>query len=196
MLEALKRIYSTTFCVLLSSYSETSYEFPTSSGIRQGASSSVFLFILFIDGLISYLKRQCVEEPLIGLMHSLLHADDTVILSTDRKLFINKCNMMLFYFEENSLSLNYSKSSYFIINGKERDQKLILNLNNGILRYESEVVYLGAIFTDTGDIKNDINKYVDQKRSNVTIKYNNFIQRNYLAPLSIKLKVLDSCVSS
>ena len=88
MLHALKRLYSFTFCVLLSIYPESIHEFQTYSGIRQGAPSSVFLFILFIDGLISYLKTHCVEETLIGSIHCLLHADDTAILSTDRKLFM------------------------------------------------------------------------------------------------------------
>ena len=196
MLHALKRLYSFTFCVLLRIYPESVHEFQTYSGIRQGAPSSVFLFILFIDGLISYLKTYCVEETLIGSIHCLLHADDTAILCTDWKLFIKKCNLMLSYFKENSLSLNFSKSSYMIINGKDIDEKTDLVRTNGSLEYKCEIVYLGAIFTDTGNVKHDIARYVDLKRSNITIKYNNFIQRNYLAPLSIKLRVLDSCISS
>ena len=38
--------------------------------------------------------------------------------------------------------------------------------------YKSEAVYLGSIISDTGSIREDINKYVDTKRANVTIKYN------------------------
>ena len=156
----------------------------------------MFLFILFIDGLISYLKQHCVEEPLIGLIHCLLHADDTAILSTDRESFLKKCNLMLDYFNENSLSLNLSKSAYMIINGKATDVKTDLELSNELLVYKDEIVYLGVVYTDTGNVKHDIERYVYSKRSNITIKYNNFILRNYLAPLSVKLRVLDSCVSS
>ena len=97
MLQALKRLYTFTFCIL-SDGSESSDEFRTYSGIRQGAPSSVFLFIIFIDGLISYLKVHCIEEPIIGIIHCLLHADDTAVLSTDRKLFVIKCNLMLEFF--------------------------------------------------------------------------------------------------
>ena len=81
---------------------DISNEFRTYTGIRQGASSSVLLFILFMDDLISYLKHHCVEEPIVSLMHCLLHANDTAILSTNRNLFIIRCNLMLQYFKDKS----------------------------------------------------------------------------------------------
>jgi len=116
MLKALKSLYVSTSCIL-SSNRDMSKNFPTYTGIRQGASSSVYLFIIFIDDLISYLKVNCVEEPIIGIMHCLLHADDTAVISTRRDLFILKCNAMIRYFDDNKLSLNLSKSAYMIING-------------------------------------------------------------------------------
>ena len=76
------------------------------------------LFISFIDDLVEYLEERCEPEPILDTLHCLLHADDTAILSTNRELFINKCNHMLDYFADNSLSLNLSKSGYLIINGK------------------------------------------------------------------------------
>ena len=114
------------------------------------------------------------------------HADDTALLSTNRHLFVTKCNFMLHFFKENSLSLNLSKSSFMIINPKTENGRCDIELDNGFLEYKSEAVYLGAIISDTGSIKEDINKYVDTKRANVTIKYNNFVQRNTLAPLNVK----------
>ena len=195
MLQALKRIYLYTTCII-GNASDASDEFRTYSGIRQGAPSSVLLFILFMDELISFLQRHCVEEPILNTMHCMLHADDTVIISTDRKLFVDKCNRMLQYFDENNLSLNLSKSSYLIINGKEEDTKCDIQLNHGMLEYKARYVYLGAIITDMGCILSDIEQYIVGKRANVTIKYNNFLRKNFLAPLSIKLKVLDACVSS
>ena len=195
MLQALKRIYLYTTCII-GNASEASEEFRTTSGIRQGAPSSVLLFIFFMDGLITFLQTHCIEEPLLNTMHCLLHADDTVIISTDRERFIEKCNQMLKYFDENKLSLNLSKSSYFIINGKENDIKCDLNLDHGKLEYKSKYVYLGAVISDTGRIADDIEQYINSKRANVTIKFNNFLRKNFLAPLSVKLSVLDACVSS
>ena len=94
MLQALKRLYMNTYCIL--SYGrEFSEVFQTFTGIRQGAASSALLFIGFIDDLVKYLEDHCCNEPLIENLHCLLHADDTAIISTDRKLFIKKCDHML-----------------------------------------------------------------------------------------------------
>ena len=67
MLKSLKRLYVSTLCVLRSG-SEMSTPFYTYTWIRQGALSSVLLFIVFIDDLIDYLKLHCIEEPIIGMM--------------------------------------------------------------------------------------------------------------------------------
>ena len=103
---------------------------------------------------------------------------------------------MLSYFKENSLSLNLSKSGYLIINGKVEDCKCNLILHNGILEYKSVLKYLGIKISDTGNLKNDIDLYVNEKRSNVSIKYSNFCRKNFLAPLNVKITVLNSCVST
>ena len=174
---------------------EFSNKFRTYCGVRQGAASSALLFIGFIDDIVVYLDQRCSPEPLLDTLHCLLHADDTAILSLDRKLFMNKCNHMLDYFCENSLSLNLAKSGFLVINGSENDRK-DLQLKNGILEYKSVLTYLGVKISDSGDIKQDIESFIDGKRANITIKFGNFCRRNFLAPLQIKLKVLNTCVSA
>ena len=62
-----------------------------------------------------YLKIHCDPDEFLGDLHSLLHADDTVILSTSKKQFIDKCNKMTVFFSENRLSLNIEKSAYMIV---------------------------------------------------------------------------------
>ena len=195
MLQALKRLYMYTYCVL-SFANEFSEKFRTFAGIRQGAASSALLFIGFIDDLVDFLENRCPREPFLEMLHCLLHADDTAIVSTNRELFVNKCNAMLEYFDENELKLNLSKSAYLIINGKEEDLKETLILNNGNLDYKYMVKYLGMKITDTGSIKEDIDVNVESKRSNIIIKFTNFCRKNFLAPLDIKLRVLNSCVVS
>ena len=195
MLQALKRIYICTYCVL-SFGGNVSEKFRTFAGIRQGAASSALLFIGFIDDLVEYLEDRCPAEPLLEILHCLLHADDTLILSTDRGLFINKCNHMLDYFEQNELKLNLSKSEYLIINGKENDKKESLLLSNGYLGYKSIVTYLGIKISDTGNIDTDIDLNISAKKPNVTIKFGNFCRKNFLAPLDIKIRTLSTCVSA
>ena len=145
--------------------------------------------------MVKYLKERCVEEPLTGLVHCLLHADDTAIISTDRESFITKCNFMLDYFQEHQLTLNFSKSAYMMINGRN-EAKIDIKLKNGSLAYTSSYTYLGAIITDSGSIKHDVISHISSKRPNLTIKYNNFCKKNFLAPLHIKKMVLDTCVNA
>ena len=90
-----------------------------------------------MDELFDFLVRHCVAEPILNIIHCLLHADDTVIISTDRQLFIKKCNTMLKYFNDNSMSLNFPKSSYLNINPKEGDLKCGLHLEFGTIKYEA-----------------------------------------------------------
>ena len=149
-----------------------------------------------MDELFDFLVRHCVAEPILNIIHCLLHADDTVIISTDRQLFIKKCNTMLKYFNDNSMSLNFPKSSYLIINPKEDDLKCDLHLEFGTIEYKASYVYLGVVVSDTGSMSHDIEKFVKKKRGNVAIKYNNFLRKNFLAPLPVKLQVLDVCVST
>ena len=129
-------------------------------------------------------------------MHCLLHADDTALVSTNQQLFMKKCNTMLKYLEINKLSLNLSKSSYMIINGNNATPKTNIKLDNGMLSYKPTVVYLGAIISDSGSIRLDINKHLDAKRANITVKFNNFCRRNHLSPINIKLKVLNTCATA
>ena len=53
-----------------------------------------------MDGLFPYLRQYCTTEELIKDFHALVHADDTLIISTQRDKFIAKCNHMLEYFKE------------------------------------------------------------------------------------------------
>ena len=86
-------MYSYTSCILTLK-GKTSSQFQTYCGIRQGASSSALLFILFIDDFVEFIRQRCTPEPLIDTLHCLLHADDTLIMSTSRANFIRKCNLI------------------------------------------------------------------------------------------------------
>ena len=150
MFEALKKVYvfSTSIVRFIGRLSES---FETFSGIKQGAASSVILFIMFMDDIIDYIKERCVVEPLLHDIHCLIHADDTVILSTDRDLFIKKCELAFGYFSNNKLLLNMSKTSYMVINGTNIP-KCDLHVGDKLLKYQSTQMYLGAIIKDSGNI--------------------------------------------
>ena len=93
LLEALKLMYLCTRCVLKSA-GKLSDIFHAYSGIKQGAPSSVILFI-FMDDVIDTLKEKCVNEFIINNLHCLLHADDTLVMSLDFTCFVHKCNVLV-----------------------------------------------------------------------------------------------------
>ena len=194
-LEAIKATYKVTRCVL-KGFGKLSDVFLTYSGIKQGAPSSVILFIIFMDDIVEVLKQKCVNEFLIGNLHSLLHADDTLVFSLQRNLFIEKCNVLIDTFHEKKLILNLKKSAFMIINASENEVKANVKLKSGWLPYETSVVYLGAVVSDSGDIHADIKSHAQNKGKAVSIKFANFIMNNIYAPITVKYKVLKSCVEA
>ena len=62
-----------------------------------------------MDEFIDIVREKCAREKVIELLHILLHADDTVVLSTNRTLFIRKCNILLTAFKMKKVSLNFKK---------------------------------------------------------------------------------------
>ena len=92
--------------------------------------------------------------------------------------------------------LNLGKSSFIVINPKKSSDRMNVQLENGFLKCCRKFVYLGVVVSDSGSIKEDVKMYLDKKRSNVFIKFSNFCKINRNAPLSVKLEVLEKCVSS
>ena len=191
---ALKAIYTTSSSIMCVN-GRNSSKFNTSCGIRQGAPSSALLFIAFINDLIDFVQDRCIPEAIIDVMHILLHADDTIVLSTEEDLFVRKCNVMIEYFRINKLKLNLGKSGFTCIGGNA-DSTHNLMLDNGSLQYKHQLKYLGILISDTGSVKEDVKNYVIRKRGNISSKFTNFCAKKFMAPLKIKLEALDTCVTS
>ena len=183
--------YSTRW--VLKGFGKLSKVFNIYTGIKQGASSSVILFIAFMDNVIDTLKEKRINEPLLNDLHCLLHADDTLTMNTSRELVITKCNTLIKAFEKKKMSLNFKKSGYFINNGKSKDIRCHLKLSNGWLIYRRKQKYLGAIFSDSGFIKQDVSTYLNDKNKYVNIKLATFMFSNKFAPIPVKLKVVKTC---
>ena len=195
MLNALKCMYSSTRCIL-KGFGKISNIFETYTGIKQGASSSVILFIAFLDDIIDTLKEKCDPEPILNDLHCLLHADDTLVLSTKRELFVTKCNILLEELHKKKMSLNFKKSVFMIINGCYMDTKCALKLKNTWLNYTNQHRYLGIIISDSGEIKADVSAFIDEKNKQINVKLANFMSKNLHAPVMVKLKVVKACVNS
>ena len=116
----------------------------------------MYLFIIFINGLFKYLRDKFNCEPVIDDINCLVHADDTILISTNRSAFIIKVNATVIFFKENKLTLNFSKSGFMIINPGKDDIRNDIILNNTILTYISEMDYLDVKISDSGSIAKDI----------------------------------------
>ena len=134
----------------LHGFGKLSEVFETHTGIKQGASSSVILFIDFLDDIIKLLKDKCIPEPLLEDLHCLLHADDTMIMSTNRELFIRKCNVLTDTLDDKKMLLNYKKSGFMIVNGTRNNLRCDLKIKSGWLKYKSTQKCLGVIFPIQG----------------------------------------------
>ena len=195
MLSSLKALYSYTMCIIKFK-GVISTMFRMLRGIRQGAPSSVLLFNVFIDGLFEYLEEQCEPDEILNNIHTLIHADDTIVISTNRAQFIEKCKQTKRFFDQNKLKLNKGKLWFTVINSNDSDDKTHIKIEGGVIKYSSCLEYLGVLISDSGSIDLDIKNFIETKQANVSIKYRNYCNKNRNAPLSAKLDVLDTCVSS
>ena len=148
LLEAIKATYEVTTCIL-TSYGKLSNVFQTYTGIKQGAPSSLILFIIFMDDVIDVLKAKCINEYLVDNLHELLNADDTLGFSLDRESFIKKCNILVDAFHAKKLILYLKMSPKMIIQSTKDDMKIGLKLTSSWLLYKSSTIYLGFILTDS-----------------------------------------------
>ena len=62
--------------------------------------------------------------------------------------------------------------------------------------YKGEQKYLGAIFTDNGSVKFDMDIFVKNKTKEVNVKLARYLTKNEIAPLPIKLKIVNACINS
>ena len=107
-------------------------------------------------------------------IHALIHADGTISLSMDRAKFIKKYNEAANVFTENKLNLNVGKSCCLVINPKESDEKNIIVLHPGVLKYNSNFEYLGVVIYDCGSIKQNAQSFICHTRANGSIQFSNF----------------------
>ena len=150
-------MYSVMKCMMKSGFLSFLKNFFTHTGIKQGAPYSVILFLIFMDDCIVKMLEKCIDEVVIANLHVLLHADDTVMIRTNRELFVSKCNMLVETFKEKRMSLNIGISGFIVINPSKADDRTVMKLECGWLTYGEEYLYLGTIFSDKGIVNADAN---------------------------------------
>ena len=166
------------------------------SGIKQGLPLSPYLFLFYINDVFDFFHALYTNHAntLLEKIHLIIHADDANILSSTRKLLTAKLRSMLTYCDLNKIRLQLSKCMFLVINGTIEDKKKI-ELNVGDISAAKEVLILGSHLVETGVLRDELKLHFDLRFKNC-IKFFNYIRSNRCAPISIKLKVLRSCVTS
>ena len=191
MLNALRDIYTNTLAYV-SIGGDYSDIFPLKAGVLQGSATSTILFMAYTSDIISIFSTLFASEMFIHTYHILLHADDSLILSTTKKLLIDKYNAMEKYSSDNMLHLQPKKCGFICINS---DEKAPIILKNGIINHLDEITYLGSMISSAGYVDNDIQLEINSKLKQFN-KFYAFLNKNFNAPMIVKEKVLEACVCS
>ena len=185
-------IYTYTDCIIYQK--ETSFAYHLLCGIKQGLPLSPWIFMFYIDDIFDLFEGIYGTNDFLNSLHLLIHADDTTILGTSRRSVECKIRTLLGYCKRNHISLELSKCEFIVINGSIED-KVDFVLPNGSIRNVEYVTLLGSQISCTGKLKYDLDLHM-KKRFHSIGKFYNFLRNNKLAPISVKLKVLEACVCS
>ena len=157
-----------------------------------------FLFIFYINDIFDYFYRLYNNVPnadvILDELHLLIHADDANILASSRTFLVDKIRGMINYCSENKIILQLSKCMFIVVNGSDAD-KVSISIGNDDIPSTSKLLLLGSWLTECGSLGQDLLLHI-QYRFKSCIKYFNFLRTNKLAPITVKLKVLCSCVTN
>ena len=133
MLYALKNLYTNTNVILDNIGTSKS-----TSVIRQGAASSAYIFIVFLNGIFQHLRAIYGVNSILDIIHDLIHADDTIILATSYNVFKAKITSTLEFFDGIDQRINLRKTKYMCIDSLNRHVKQDLYINNFHVEYSEK----------------------------------------------------------
>ena len=99
---------------------------------------------------------------------------------------------MVQYCKINKVVLQLSKCKFLVINGSDED-RVSVEVDGGQISSVNDVMILGSPLTDSGISQTDLDLHLKERFINV-VKFYNFLRANKRAPISVKLKVLSTCV--
>ncbi len=164
--------------------------FSTSSGVKQGGSTSCNSFTAYIDPTIDAVKS-CGPDSWLDDIHILLLMDDTVILASSREKMTNKLQKLKYAVDDIGMVLHPTKCQFLTVNSNDT---VPFVLDNATISQTESYTYLGAhISNDT--VTNQVKKHITCKSSHLR-KFTSFLTRNSECPYSVKRRVWNSALNA
>ena len=187
-------IYRNQVCIV-SWNGSCSFSFSISNSVRQGAISSRFFFIIYIDELVSILKRSrigCyIDSVYVGVF---LFADDIFLLSANRSGLQSLVSMCERFAKSKNLSFGThsdprkSKTKCIVFSKKKSDLKNVapIKLDGNDLPWVEEVNHLGCTLQSDNSMKKDVRR----KRATFIGKVHSLLQELYFASPEVIFKLV------
>ena len=149
---------------------EVSEWFPVRVGLRQGCVMSLWLFNLYIDGVVREVNARALGRGLKLVdgndneweLNQLLFVDDTVVVAdSERKL----CQLVTDFgrvCERRKLRVNVGKSKVMRCTRNEDGARLNVLLNGEALEEVDQFKYLGSVIAANGGVEADVHHRVNE----------------------------------
>ena len=168
-------------------------------GVKQGSPTSCFLFILFVDEFIRFVKGRSDNDGSLGWLHLLMLMDDTVLFATSRERLVEKLNLLAEWCNKCGMVINEDKTQFmaFVTTDPDDKRPIVLNLHHGLVKVThcNEYKYLGVIITSDGKVASTMSKHCIAKTKDVN-KLVIFLETNKNAPFVVKKTVVDACFNA
>lgn len=146
----IKDMYKKTrLCVKINK--QTSTQFQSNIGVRQGDNLSPNLFKIFTHDLVDIIDERCDAPKLTSSsVGCLLFADDAILLSTSAKGLQTELNNLQTYCKEWGLTVNTNKTKTMVFNTNGKNILLPFQYENKPIESVKDYKYLGTLITSSG----------------------------------------------